>query len=286
MNYSRCYVHTGFNSNAFQKIVHAIVINIHSTVLCFTPNLHCNKKTRKNENYSSIKISAPSFLLGFTTQTFSKTKNTNIMNSTKNETIGLLVIMKAKPGKEQDVKNFLLGGLALVNQEPQTVSWFAFQIDSKTFGIYDTFEVEEGRQAHLTGEVAKALLANAGDLLEDFDPSTDIQPTDVLASNHKSGLQNNGLLVIMKSKEAKTADVENFLNVGKQLVSDEPKTLSWYAIKIDATTYAIFDTFADDSGRDAHLTGKVAAALMENAPVLLEGFQATAIQKIDIIASK
>ena len=46
------------------------------------------------------------------------------MNSTKKETIGLLVIMKAKTGKEQDVKNFLLGGLALVNQEPQTVSWF------------------------------------------------------------------------------------------------------------------------------------------------------------------
>ncbi|WP_051931316.1 putative quinol monooxygenase [Gillisia sp. Hel_I_29] len=233
-----------------------------------------------------LKLALLVFLLGFTIQTFSKTKNTNIMNSTKNETIGLLVIMKAKPGKEQDVKDFLLGGLALVNQEPQTVSWFAFQIDSKTFGIYDTFEVEEGRQAHLQGEVAKALLANADDLLEDFDADTDIQAIDILASNHKSGLQNKGLLVIMKSKETKTADVENFLNVGKQLVSDEPKTLSWYAIKIDATTYAIFDTFADDSGRDAHLTGKVAAALMENAPVLLEGFKPTAIQKIDIIASK
>lgn len=158
--------------------------------------------------------------------------------------------------------------------------------DNNTFGIYDTFEVEEGRQAHLTGKVAKALLANAGDLLENFDPSTDIQAVDVLASNHKSGLQNKGLLVIMKSKEAKTTDVENFLNVGKQLVGDEPKTLSWYAIKIDATTYAIFDTFADDSGRDTHLTGKVAAALMENAPVLLDGFEASAIQKIDIIASK
>ena len=161
-----------------------------------------------------------------------------------------------------------------------------FQIDNNTFGIYDTFEVEEGRQAHLTGEVAKALLANAGDLLENFDPSTDIQAVDVLAFNHQSGLQNKGLLVIMKSKEAKTTDVENFLNVGKQLVGDEPKTLSWYAIKIDATTYAIFDTFADDSGRDTHLTGKVAAALMENAPVLLDGFEASAIQKIDIIASK
>tara|TARA_Y100001934_G_C12302719_1_gene750778 strand:+ start:293 stop:1012 length:720 start_codon:yes stop_codon:yes gene_type:complete len=233
-----------------------------------------------------LKLTFLVFLLGFTIQTFSKSKNTNIMNSTKKETIGLLVIMKAKPGKEQDVKKFLLGGLALVNQEPQTVSWFAFQIDNNTFGIYDTFEVEEGRQAHLTGEVAKALLANAGDLLENFDPSTDIQAIDVLASSHKSGLQNKGLLVTMKSKEAKTKDVENFLNVGKQLVGDESKTLSWYAIKIDATTYAIFDTFADDSGRDTHLTGKVAAALMENAPVLLDGFEASAIQKIDIIASK
>ncbi|WP_226294104.1 hypothetical protein [Aquimarina algicola] len=208
------------------------------------------------------------------------------MNSTKEETIGLLVIMKAKPGKEQEVKNFLLGGLALVNQEPQTISWFAFQIDEKTFGIYDTFEVEEGRQTHLVGEVAKALLANADDLLDNFNPSTDIQTIDVLASNHKSGLQNKGLLVLMKSKDTKTTDVENFLTVGKQLVSDESKTLSWYAIKVDATTYAIFDTFADDSGRDAHLTGKVAAALMKNAPVLLEGFEASAIQKIDIIASK
>ncbi len=233
-----------------------------------------------------LKLALLVFLLGCTIQTFSKSKNTNIMQNTKKETIGLLVIMKAKSGKEQDVKDFLLGGLALVNQEPQTVSWFAFQIDNNTFGIYDTFEVEEGRQAHLTGEVAKALLANAGDLLENFNPSTDIQTIDVLATNHKSGLQNKGLLVIMRSKDAKTTDVENFLNVGKQLVSDESKTLSWYAIKIDATTYAIFDTFADDSGRNAHLTGKVAAALMENAPVLLEGFEASAIQEIDIIASK
>ncbi len=233
-----------------------------------------------------LKVALLVFLIGCTIQTFSKSKNKNIMNSTKEETIGLLVIMKAKPGKEQEIKNFLLGGLALVNQEPQTVSWFAFQIDEKTFGIYDTFEVEEGRQAHLTGEVAKGLLANADDLLDNFNPSTDIQTIDVLASNHKSGLQNKGLLVLMKSKDTKTTDVENFLTVGKQLVSDESKTLSWYAIKVDATTYAIFDTFADDSGRDAHLTGKVAAALMKNASVLLEGFEASAIQKIDIIASK
>ncbi|UZO79612.1 hypothetical protein NBT05_11675 [Aquimarina sp. ERC-38] len=208
------------------------------------------------------------------------------MQNTKKETIGLLVIMKAESGKEQDLKNFLLGGLDLVNQEPLTMSWFAFQIDNNTFGIYDTFEVEEGRKAHLTGEVAKALLANAADLLENFNPDTDIQQVDVLASNHKNGLQNKGLLVTMKANKAKTTDLENFLNAGKQLVTDEAGTLSWYAIKIDATTYAIFDTFTDDPGRDAHLTGKVAEALMENAPVLLEDFKASAIQKIDILASK
>ncbi|MFK7787222.1 MAG: putative quinol monooxygenase [Crocinitomicaceae bacterium] len=208
------------------------------------------------------------------------------MNDTKKETIGLLVIMKAKQGKEQEVKNFLLGGLELVNQEPQTSSWFAFQIDDNTFGIYDTFEAEEGRQAHLTGEVAKALLANAGDLLDDFDPSTSIQMIDVLATNHKAGQQNKGLLVTMKAKAKKSVDVENFLNAGKELVGNEPRTLSWYAVKVDENTYVIFDTFAEDAGRDAHLTGNVASALMENAPIILEDFQTTDIQMIEIIASK
>lgn len=224
--------------------------------------------------------------LGGSIQSFSKTQNSNSMKHAKKETIGLLVIMKAKPGKEQDVKSFLLSGLGLVNNEPQTVSWFAFQIDDSTFGIYDTFEVEAGRQAHLTGEVAKALVANADDLLESFDVNLSIQPVNVIASNHKPGTQNKGLLVIMKAKAGKSKDVENFLQIGKQLVRDEPNTLSWYAIKLDETTYAIFDTFTEDSGINAHLTGKVAAALMENAPIILKDFEATAIQKIDILASK
>lgn len=208
------------------------------------------------------------------------------MNYKKNEKIGLLVTMTAKPGKEQAVKEFLFGGLSLVNAEPKTESWFAFQIDGITFGIYDTFEAEEGRQDHLTGEVAKALLANADDLLENFDASRDIKTVNLLASNHKTGNQNNGLLVIMKSKKGKNGEVEDFLQAGKTLVGDEPATLSWYAFKINENTYAIFDTFSDESGRDAHLTGEVAAALMENAPIILEGFEASAIQKTIILACK
>ena len=94
---------------------------------------------------SLIKLSSLVLMLGITIQTFSQSKKSNIMDNTKNENIGLLVIMKAKEGKEQEVKEFLLGGLSLVNAEPKTVSWFAFQIDEQTFGIYDTFEAEEGR---------------------------------------------------------------------------------------------------------------------------------------------
>ena len=208
------------------------------------------------------------------------------MKNTKKETIGLLVIMEAKPGKAQAVKDFLLSGLDLVNQEPETVSWFAFQIDKNTFGIFDTFKTEAGKQAHLKGEVAKALLANADHLLENFDVNENIQPTNIIATNHKIGAQRKGLVVMLEAKARQSENVERFLKVGKALVSNEPQTVSWYAIKLDNTRYAIFDTFADHSGRDAHLTGKVAAALMENAPLILKDFNTNAIQTIDILASK
>lgn len=233
-----------------------------------------------------LSLSSLVLIIGFSIQSHSQTKKSKIMNNTKNEQIGLLVTMTAKPGKEQAVKEFLLGGLSLVNSEPKTESWFAFQIDETSFGIYDTFESEEGLQAHLTGEVAKALLANAGDLLEGFDASKDIKTVDLFASNHKPGNQNNGLLVVMKAQQGKAKAVEEFLQAGKAYVSDEPSTLSWYALKINKNTYAIFDTFSGNSGRDAHLSGKVAEALMENAPKILEDFGTSAIKKIAILASK
>jgi quinol monooxygenase YgiN len=65
---------------------------------------------------------------------------------------------------------------------------------------------------------------------------------------------------------------------------EEPATISWYAIKMGSSTFGIFDTFPDDTGRQAHLTGRVAAALMAQAPNLLA--QAPSIEKIDILAAK
>jgi quinol monooxygenase YgiN len=93
--------------------------------------------------------------------------------------LALLVRLEAKKGKETEVENFLRGGLSIVENEPDTISWYALKLGPSTFGIFDTFPDEEGRQAHLTGEVAKALMAKAADLLAE-PPS--IEKVEVLAA--------------------------------------------------------------------------------------------------------
>ena len=93
--------------------------------------------------------------------------------------VGLLVRLDAKPGKEAEVEQFLRSGLAIVQEEPATVDWFAIRIAPSTFGIFDTFPDEAGRQAHLAGRLAAALMAKASDLLAK-PPS--IEKLDVLAA--------------------------------------------------------------------------------------------------------
>jgi quinol monooxygenase YgiN len=73
--------------------------------------------------------------------------------------------LEAKPGKEADVERFLRGGLPIVESEPQTITWYALRLGPTTFGIFDTFPDEAGRQAHLQGRVAAALMAQASELL-------------------------------------------------------------------------------------------------------------------------
>ncbi len=92
------------------------------------------------------------------------------------------------------------------------------------------------------------------------------------------------LLVRLEAKPGKEPAVEEFLRGGLALVQQEPATSTWYAIKLGPSTYGIFDTFQDDAGRQAHLTGRVAAALMAKAPELLA--QPPAIEKIEILAAK
>ena len=79
--------------------------------------------------------------------------------------VALLVRLEAKPGKEADVESFLRGGLSVVQEEPATTAWFAIRLGPSTFGIFDAFPDEAGRQAHLSGRVAAALMAKASELL-------------------------------------------------------------------------------------------------------------------------
>ena len=81
------------------------------------------------------------------------------------EKFALLARVEAKPGKENEVLEFLKSALPLAEAEPATVRWYALKIGPSTFGIFDTFETEDGRKAHLGGQIAAALMANASELL-------------------------------------------------------------------------------------------------------------------------
>jgi quinol monooxygenase YgiN len=93
--------------------------------------------------------------------------------------VALLVRLEAKPGKESDVESFLKGGLSVVQGEPATIAWFAIRLGPSTFGIFDAFPDDAGRQAHLSGRVAAALMAKASELLTK--PPV-IEKVDVLAA--------------------------------------------------------------------------------------------------------
>jgi quinol monooxygenase YgiN len=92
------------------------------------------------------------------------------------------------------------------------------------------------------------------------------------------------LFVRLDAKPGRENDVAKFLRDAQGLVQQEPATTAWFAIQLGSTTFAIFDAFSDDAGRDAHLSGKVAKALMAKAPELLA--QPPKIEKADVLADK
>ena len=93
--------------------------------------------------------------------------------------VALFIRLEAKPGKEAEVESFLEGALPVVQEEPATTAWFGIRMGPSTFGIFDAFPDERGRQAHLTGRVAAALTNKASELLAQ--PPL-IEKVDVLAA--------------------------------------------------------------------------------------------------------
>jgi quinol monooxygenase YgiN len=92
------------------------------------------------------------------------------------------------------------------------------------------------------------------------------------------------LFVRLEAKPGKEADVEAFLRAGLTLVEAEPATTAWFGIRLGPSTFGIFDAFPDDAGRTAHLTGRVAAALGQNAAELFA--TPPTIERVDVLAAK
>jgi len=93
-------------------------------------------------------------------------------------TFGVLALLEAKPGKGDDLARFLEAGRDLASAEPGTVTWYAFKISDTQYGIFDTFDDDAGRQAHLNGQIPAALGQVADELLAS---APDIRTVDVLA---------------------------------------------------------------------------------------------------------
>ena len=89
------------------------------------------------------------------------------------------VMLKAKPGKEQEVEEFLKTGATMSQDEPQTVTWYGVKVAPGVYGVFDTFNDEQGRETHMNGEIAKALMAKAPDL---FSNQLQIEKMEILAS--------------------------------------------------------------------------------------------------------
>jgi quinol monooxygenase YgiN len=95
---------------------------------------------------------------------------------------------------------------------------------------------------------------------------------------------NLALLVRLEAKPGKEAEIEQFLRGGLSIAQEEAGTTTWFALKLGPSTFGIFDTFVDEAGRDAHLSGRLAAALMQKAPELLA--QPPTIEKVGVLAAK
>jgi quinol monooxygenase YgiN len=96
--------------------------------------------------------------------------------------------------------------------------------------------------------------------------------------------QNVGILALLHAKPWKDGELRSFLEAGRALAVEEQGTVNWYAFQVDERTFGIFDTFADDTGRDAHLNGEIAKGLGTITPELLDGDPD--LRKIDLVAVK
>ena len=187
--------------------------------------------------------------------------------------------MTAATNKTDDFAQFLAGAAPLVKEtEPGTLLWFALQGSSEDqLAIFDVFEDETARDAHFAGAVAGALKANASDLVAggwDDGVVANISGGAVLSEKAAVNLHDatTATYIQIRAIPGQGDALAGLLTAAGPIVTDtEPKTLYWVALRLGQENFAIFDIFADASGKEAHFDGKVASLLKEKSSTLVEG---------------
>ena len=187
------------------------------------------------------------------------------------------IAMPAADGQTNDFAAFLAGAAPLVKEtEPGTELWFALQAED-TLAIFDIFVNEEARNTHFSGAVAAALNAHADTLVDggwNAGVVANINNSTVLSAKAPVDLYSATTATYIKLTAApgQAQNLAALLTAAGPIVAEtEPKTLFWAALQIDESNFAIFDIFADNSGRQAHFAGQVAGLLNEQASVLVAG---------------
>jgi quinol monooxygenase YgiN len=206
------------------------------------------------------------------------------------------IAMPAADGQTEAFAEFLAGAAPIVRDtEPGTVLWFALQADD-TLAIFDIFADGEARDAHFSGAVAAALNQNADALVDggwEDGVVANINDSDVLSVkapvDHCTATA--ATYIKLEAAPGKGPELAALLTAAGPIVADtEPKTLFWAALQIDESNFAIFDIFADNSGREAHFAGQVAKLLNERASELVAGGWndgvVANVRNFDILAAK
>lgn len=197
-------------------------------------------------------------------------------NTMKNATASF-IDMPAAAGQTQAFAEFLSGAAPLVKAtEPGTELWFALQ-SQDTLAIFDVFVDAAARDAHFSGDVAAALGKNADTLVKggwDTGVLANINNSDVLGVKAPVDLYTatTATYITLEAAPGQSEQLAALLTAAGPIVAEtEPGTLFWAALQVDENTFAIFDIFADNSGREAHFAGKVAGLLKAQSADLVAG---------------
>jgi len=186
--------------------------------------------------------------------------------------------MTASDGQTQKFADFLISAAPIVGRtEPGTKLWFALKAPQDKLAIFDVFVDEAARNAHFAGAVAGALRDSADSLVEggwNAGVVANVSNSTVLSSKMPAGLYSATTATYIKLKAApgQSEALADLLTAAGPIVANtEPKTLYWVSLRLDENNFAIFDIFADETGRADHFAGEVAALLKENSSELVEG---------------